>query len=93
MAELERGVEEQTAPVRKELSEVRDSARASVTEARTAMTLPGTEVAAAAAAARQPGPSAPESAGRTSGQPPHPETTLPPPPPQIPPEPPPKSET
>ena len=43
MAELERGVEEETAPVKRELSEVRDSTNATIAEANKAVTIPGSE--------------------------------------------------
>jgi TatA/E family protein of Tat protein translocase len=43
MAELERGVEEETAPVRRELTEVSESTNATLAEARKAVTIPGSE--------------------------------------------------
>lgn len=46
MAELERSVEEGTAPVKREFSEIRESTNATIAEANKAVEIPGTQPAA-----------------------------------------------
>jgi TatA/E family protein of Tat protein translocase len=54
MADLEKGVEEHTEPVRKELSDISESTKATVAEANTAVTLARSEVVAADTSLKSP---------------------------------------